>query len=322
MTTLQMASFLAAAKNKNFTKAAEELFSSQPTISRQIALLEEEVGFPLFNRGKKVLALTPGGNVMYQGLQDVLSNIDECIRQARQAMVGLEGSIALGCLSGTDTERTINPFTVCFSKAYPSIDVSMESGSYSHLRSKLDSGELDMVFTLSFELSSYADIQYRDYCCVDVFFIISEDHPLAAKPDLEVRDLMGETFYMPDPKDSHGRAKDLSRLLTDMGVDGSGLCVRYMPNLESILFAVRSGRGFAFSDSSMRHTFEGPYRRIPVFTNAETQLKLMLVWKNHNKNPSLPLLLEYWDNNLYDMDGALFNPLISGQLYNKKEECL
>lgn len=64
MTSQQIQYFISAAKHLSFTKAADEFYTSQPTISRQIAALEEELGFELFYRDGKQLRLTSGGLVM------------------------------------------------------------------------------------------------------------------------------------------------------------------------------------------------------------------------------------------------------------------
>lgn len=295
MTILQIESFLAAARNLSFTKAAEELYSSQPTVSRQIALLEEELGFALFSREKKALTLTPGGAVMLQGLGAALEAIDETTRQARQAMMGVAGSIALGWLYGTDVERIIHPFTVRFTRAHPAIEISMDFGSYAFLRKKLDAGELDVVFTLHFELPAYKDVDYRVYKAVDTVLLISKDHPLVQRPGFSVEDLVSETGYIPDEKDSPGRPADFVKIMNSLGVDGASIKTHPMPNLESILFAVRSGKGFAMSDTSMAPVFEEPYLRLTAPLTGEDILRIVMVWKTNNPNPSLPKLVEYWD---------------------------
>lgn len=308
MTILQIESFLAAAKSMSFTKAAEELYSSQPTISRQIGLLEEELGFALFCREKKALTLTPGGAVMLKGLAAALEGIEETTREARQAMTGERGSIALGCLYGTDVERIIHPFTVRFTRAHPAIEISVEFGSYAFLRNKLDAGELDVVFTLHFELPSYRDVEHRVYKAVETVLLISKDHPLVQRPGLSVADLVNETAYIPDEKDSPGRPADFQKIMKSFGIDSEKIELHTMPNLESILFAVRSGKGFAMSDTSMSPVFEEPYLRITAPLKGEDILRIVMVWKTGNTNPSLPKLVEYWDSHQNHESGE--NPLL------------
>ena len=75
MTTEQMRTFLAVADCLNFTKAAEKLYLSQPTISRQIQSLEEECKTPLLIRTRKEVILTPAGAIMVSHLKNVLSEI-------------------------------------------------------------------------------------------------------------------------------------------------------------------------------------------------------------------------------------------------------
>ena len=63
MNDLQIDYFIAVARNLSFTKTAEEMYVSQPAISRQISHLEEELGYPLFDRSKKTTQLTPAGEI-------------------------------------------------------------------------------------------------------------------------------------------------------------------------------------------------------------------------------------------------------------------
>ena len=64
MTTQQMDIFLRLSESLNFRKVAEELYTTQPTISRQLRLMEEEWGFPLFVRNNREVRLTPEGVIM------------------------------------------------------------------------------------------------------------------------------------------------------------------------------------------------------------------------------------------------------------------
>ena len=81
MTTQQIELFLSLANHLNFTKTAKEFFTTQPTVSRQISLLEEEMGFPLFVRSKKEVRLTYQGAIMVQKCREALEAIQSGIRE-------------------------------------------------------------------------------------------------------------------------------------------------------------------------------------------------------------------------------------------------
>ena len=93
MTSQQIQYFLSAAKHLSFTKAAEEFYTSQPTISRQIAALEEELGFELFYREGKQLRLTSGGLVMLSEFNQQQQSLQSAIQRVEQIESGFEGEL-------------------------------------------------------------------------------------------------------------------------------------------------------------------------------------------------------------------------------------
>ena len=112
MNSQQVDYFLSAAKNLNFTKVAEEFYSTQPTVSRQIALLEKELGFELFRRDKGHLRLTVGGAIMAQEFNKVNIIIHDAISRVGRVSEGLEGAISIGYVYGMNTDLFVYPPTV------------------------------------------------------------------------------------------------------------------------------------------------------------------------------------------------------------------
>jgi DNA-binding transcriptional LysR family regulator len=96
MNRQQMEIFLSLAKNLNFTKTANEFYTSQPTISRQISLLEEEWEVALFVRNKREVRLTPAGTIMFEKCQEALKIIDDGLQESRETESGTTGNIRIG----------------------------------------------------------------------------------------------------------------------------------------------------------------------------------------------------------------------------------
>ena len=137
MTSQQIQYFLSAAKHLNFTKAAEEFFTSQPTVSRQVAMLEEELGFPLFHRHGKNLRLTPGGLIMLTEFTQQQTAVQNAIQRVAQINNGFEGSLKIGFLSSFDTDYYVYPPSLIFSSRFPNITLTMEGTSFAPLRQRL-----------------------------------------------------------------------------------------------------------------------------------------------------------------------------------------
>lgn len=98
MTTVQMHYFIVAAEHLNFTMAAEQLYITQPALSRQIAAIEDEIGTKLFSRCNNVLSLTKAGRVLLHQLSGLYSDYQNVIKNVRDVAAGIEGHINIGVL--------------------------------------------------------------------------------------------------------------------------------------------------------------------------------------------------------------------------------
>lgn len=156
-----MDTFLIVARYLSFTRAAQELYTTQPTISRQITALEEEWGFPLFARSNKEVALTEEGALMLDACKKSADLLSASLARARELHRTQAGSLRIGMLSSVDERRTLLPALSYFDEIHPNIQVTVEKGSYSRLREGLESGEFDVIFTLDFEVVQLKDVSVK-----------------------------------------------------------------------------------------------------------------------------------------------------------------
>ena len=195
MTTQQIELFLSLANHLNFTKTAKEFFTTQPTVSRQISLLEEEMGFPLFVRSKKEVRLTYQGAIMVQKCREALEAIQSGIREVMNLNLNGDMDLKIGSLEGMDLDIFVAPTAAYFNKRYPNVTISIERRSFGELRDRLDNGLLDLIFTLSFETRYLRDIVYDQYYPVQAGILMSAGHPLAGKQHLQPEDFCGGNLY-------------------------------------------------------------------------------------------------------------------------------
>jgi len=291
MNRQQIEYFLSAAKHLNFTKAADEFYTSQPTISRQISLLENELGFYLFKRDKGGLHLTAGGAIMAQEFSRSNQVIRDAIARVELVSKGLDGEISIGYVSRTNTDLYIYPPTIEFMKKYPAIKVTVESLSFSGLRKNLESGEFDIIYTFDFELPTIQNASFMNCYVVTPIFAMSSSHPLAEKEDLKAQDFSGQTFLVPRPLDSNMGRSDMLDILKELGV--RDIKLRGMNGIESMMFGVRSGVGVALLDTSLDLIYDNRYRYMPMPPGYRfSTLDIVAVWKKDNLNPIMPIYLE------------------------------
>ncbi|NTV91030.1 MAG: LysR family transcriptional regulator [Clostridiales bacterium] len=289
MNSEQVEIFLCVARFLSFTAAAAELHTTQPTVSRQISLLEKEWGFSLFARNKKEVRLTPGGRIMLQKCREAQTAIASGIKEAMDIENGISGTVRIGCLESMDSSVHIEPRAAEFIKKYPSIRMSIVKRSFSELRSKLEAGELDVIFTLDFELNNLKNIEHEALCPVCCGILMNASHPFARKSFISPEEWKDETFILPDEEDSPGRQSELKRVMEGMRISYRN--VLFVPNQESMLMNVLAGKGVALMDTSVLSVNDkGLYSFYPL-DEAKVPLSVVYAWKKENTNPALILFL-------------------------------
>lgn len=181
--------FLAVAREENFTKAARQLHLTQPTLSRQIAELEEELGVELFVRGRHSIILTEDGMMLKRRAQEILTLADKTKRDFLQKDKNLEGVISVGSGEFLST-RLLTDCIAQFSRRHPLVRYEFYSGNAENIRDNIERGLLDIGL-----MSAPVDIQKYDFVSMPVKeewgALVDSDSPLAEKRAILPKDLAG-----------------------------------------------------------------------------------------------------------------------------------
>lgn len=135
--------FLAIAREENFTKAAQQLHVTQPTLSRQIADLEQELGVKLFVRSNHNIVLTEDGMMLKRRAQEILTLADKTKRDFLQKDEMLSGTISIGSGEFRSTEY-LAKIIAEFRKKYPKVKFDIYSGNAENIRDHIERGLLDI----------------------------------------------------------------------------------------------------------------------------------------------------------------------------------
>ncbi|QNB06713.1 LysR family transcriptional regulator [Herbaspirillum frisingense] len=183
--------FLAVAETGSLTIAAEKrLHTSQPSLSRQIRDLEEQVGVDLLIRSTKGVELTPAGKAFLDHAKLALTQVDAAIEAARRAATPAKQRLALGFLTGQ--EMTWLPRAMSLLREeLPNIDVTVSSDYSPDLAEGLARGKLDAAFLRA---EPGFDLTYYPVCKEPFVVLMPSDHPLSERESIRPQDLMGEKF--------------------------------------------------------------------------------------------------------------------------------
>lgn len=152
--------FLAVVREENISRAAEVLHITQPTLSRQIAQLEEELGTPLFIRGRR-LSLTDAGAMLRVRAEEVVSLVGKIEDEfAEKSEIG--GVISIGS-GGLMALQSILPALIQFQRNYPKVRYTFYTNSAEYTKERLDQGLLDMGFLLEpIDVAKYDYIRMKE----------------------------------------------------------------------------------------------------------------------------------------------------------------
>ena len=194
MTTKQIDYCIELARTLNFSRAAENQFVSQPTFSYQIKLLEDEVGFTIFERSGKGAALTPAGAQFVTFLSNMREDLKRAIEQGQNFSAKYKDAISISM----PVRQAVYflPDAICqFEKEKPDVQITprfqYENGMEGFLKN-----ETDILFTLKEQTSHIPGVTVHDLFESRIYLIAKRDDRLAAKNLIEEKDLYGRTLMV------------------------------------------------------------------------------------------------------------------------------
>lgn len=189
--------FRAATETLNFTTAAQMIHISQPSFSRNIAMLEDEMGFKLFWRSKQNgIRLTPAGLCLYKGLFDVEKQYQALLEKARQISRGEEGKLVIGILNGICLDSQTFYHIQRFREEYPQVNVELKSCSMLELETSLMKGVCDISFMMSSLIKNRDEILFENVYSIPSFFVVPKSLGLSREKEYSFTDLKDQVFLL------------------------------------------------------------------------------------------------------------------------------
>ncbi|MBO6607112.1 LysR substrate-binding domain-containing protein [Psychroserpens sp.] len=186
MTITQLHYVLAIAEHKNFTKAAEKCFVTQPTLSTQIQKLEDELDILIFDRSKKPIELTDVGKKIVQQAKNIVNESDRIQDIVDQQKGFIGGEFKLGIIP-TIMPTLLPMFLKNFIKKYPKVKLKIEEHTTEEIITRIQDGHLDAAIAAT--PLEHENIKERVLYYEPFVGYIPEDHRLKDKKKLDVSDL-------------------------------------------------------------------------------------------------------------------------------------
>ncbi len=280
--------FIAVAESGSLTVAAEKsLHTSQPSLSRQIRDLEEQVGAELLIRGPRGVELTAAGRAFLDHARLAMNQVDAAVEAARRAAQPFKQRLVLGFLTGQEMKWLPEAMHILRDEL-PNIDITVSSDYSPDLAAALAKGKLDLAFLRA---EPGFDLTYHVVDSEPLIVLMPSDHPLAARDHILPQDLADQPFIgMAD------KARVL-RAAIENYLERSGVRIIPAQNVDNpakVMSLVASTRGLTLIPAYVENLM--PWSVVSRPLAGETpKIDLVVGYSKTNTSPVLALLLSRLD---------------------------
>ncbi len=289
MDTQSLKYFIAAAECGSFTKAAEQLFTTQSNVSKHIKRLEVYLGASLFTRDGRNPQLTNTGQMFFYEAKDLVTRLEKLRDRISKTSIGEYGYLRLGYQSDIDTED-IASIISSFSSTYPNVEILFTKGIIeSDLLGAVYKGELDLSITSATVSTDIKNICSQEIATNELVLVVPSEHRFRNVDIIHKADLVGEHIIL--------FPRYLSPTFFDwiaesiLGENQNTIILE--PDLRNILLKVGSGKWISIQSTLYLKSKPKNVHIVKLeYDQNEINVNLILSWKTGNNNPLLPLLLQ------------------------------
>ena len=270
--------FYVVAKNNSFSKAADELFVTQPSVSYSIKQLEDRLNIKLFKRNHKGIKITPEGKEVFEYVKKSYNDISVGERGLKENRDLKTGKISIGVQSHIG-RCFLFPYLEEFHEKYPNIEINISSRNTSELIKLLENNDIDFVIDTSPIETEYSNLVIEPLMELEHCFVCEKDYPIKNK-DMTIQDLKDYSLILPVKRSTP--RKQLTKLLIDKDIELKPFIT--IETTEMLIDAVKKNMGIGYV---MRNAIE---EELKCKELEEISVNIQL--------PKLLLNLVYIDNNL------------------------
>jgi DNA-binding transcriptional LysR family regulator len=239
--------FLLVARHGQVRRAALESGLTQPAVTKSIQRLEQELGFPLFTRSRRGMALTPVAEQFLERLRVLRGSLDEAIKDAADLHLGALGTLRAG-VSPLYAKRLFVPACLRLLRERPAARVSLQVNLNDALLLALRRGDIDLSLN-ALPATLPEDLQTVPLMADDLCMVVREGHPLLARRRLRLADLAQAQWMLPGP--SVAARRTIEGRLADAGLPPAQVVVEVGNTAGQLIGLVRQSDLISLMSESM-----------------------------------------------------------------------
>lgn len=284
--------FMVLANLLNFTTAANQLYMTQPTLSKHITILESELGTPLFFRSKKEVSLTAAGELLLKSSAKIIHIYEQTLNDIALSSRGSLGTLRIGMLY-YGFEELVAPVIREMSHNFPQISVLLTSCQPKANLESLQNDKIDIIEYFDIPFPNREDLFIQPTISQSFSVLLPSTHPLAMCSSVTPEEIKHENFVFPQEEPHLNQFK--KSLLARHGIT---IQKEYMTqHIDTVSMAVEQYQAAALVLSHAVKFREGNQNVVSIPIHSQDfQVDMIYAWKKSNRNPSIASFLETLKN--------------------------
>lgn len=270
--------FIAVAEELHFGHAAARLNISQPPLSQQIQILEQQIGARLFARTNRSVSLTEAGRQFLADSRQILSQVDDAAARAARLHHGETGELRIGFTSSAPFIKAVSDTLSTFRRRYPDVHIQTRETNTREQIVPLNEGALDLGLMRNTQLPD--TLVWERVLREPLLAMVPRDHPLASKPRVSLRELAREPFVFFDPNVGTGLYDDILGLMRRY--DLTPAITQEVGEAMTIIGLVAAGLGVSILPASFRRVQLLEMCWLPI-EEQDAVSEMWLVWSKHHE---------------------------------------
>lgn len=278
--------FTVVADVGNITKAAQELYVTQSMLSKNMILLEKQLGFSLFQRNSHKLSLTKEGRYLYDSWKKMIKLFRNDVQIAREkGHIGVD-KIRIGCFPALDVLQFMENYTMKIQEKKPGIFVEILRMNANRLFEHLISEQADLIFVFEEDIPVESDrYEWKTIRTLPLVALVQEEDPLADEKEIPFSQLTGKNVLLNEPGGCVSRRAWFMKCCQEKGVRPKQIMI--VNNDLTAQLNVRNGYGVAIGVSCVYGNAGAGLKEIPI---ASEGMKVAGVWLKQT-SPELKKIL-------------------------------
>lgn len=282
----QLEYVLAVAKYEGFTRAAEEIKTSQSSLSQQISKLEDELGISLFVRTNRSVHLTPAGEEFIAHAKRIMTEVTEARRCITEYTLIEKGPLSLGLIPIIGYYPIPN-LLASFQKNYPGVKMTLQEEQCDELLRMLHASKIDAAIVQ--HTGTDPRFQFHHILTDEMVVVTTDRHPLASRSSINLLDIQNEKFISTPPTSGHYH--DFRNACQSLGFEPS-IFLSCSP-VRTIIGLVREELGITVLSSYVaRRDWEPGIAIIPLTPTINRNL-VLAVPRNSDLPPALKVFVKF-----------------------------